>query len=492
MIRCTEQNVTGMKTKGDNTPAARRAVIIEIGGDWLKILQTEGGRAGMTLSKMYLDRFANPSMLPEIFVSAYRQHGFARIPVIISMPRQMTNIRMLELPSSDPDEIHDMVELQVGKQTPYSKEEIVYDYRILGGREGYTRVMLAIVQSVMVRETFAALEDAQIDVERVSVSTEGMLSLHSHFARGDMGLPGNIVLLDVDSGHSDFIVMAAGHLVFSRSISMGAKQLFEDDPSLFKKFVSEVKRSLETCQSEIAGLDPARILVTGAGAQVPDLLAQIQQQVGVETEALDEIRCVKKMVATTSLDKPPYHTVSIAPLLGMGLAPDRLDFDLTPDWVKIRRRLVGKARSVTAMGVMLMGALFSLSLYTTLKLSIRETRFATIKEYLQKTHDDVDETQRHRDILEEISKRCAMKSLPIQVMDELHAFTSEKLYLSSLDVDIDKGTLSLAGVADSWEDVSRLYDSMKQSKLFTKIKQDKRLENKRYQFTIECSVETGL
>lgn len=481
-----------MKTKGNHLQSARRAVVIEIGGDWLKILQMETGRAGLTVTKLFLDRFANPSMLAEIFTSAYRQQGFARVPVIISMPRQMTTIRMLELPSSDPEEIHEMVELQVGKQTPYSKEEIVYDYRILGGREGYTRVMLAIVQSVMVRETFAALEDTNIDVERVSVSTEGLLNLHRHFAQSDMGLPGNLVLLDVDAGHSDFCVMGAGQLVFSRSIAMGARQLSEEGVDAIAKFAKEVRQSLEACQAEVSGLDPARILIAGGGGRIPELAAGLQQQLGIETEAFDEWRCVKKMGATAP-DRPPYTSVSVAPLLGMGLTPDFLEFDLTPDWVKIRRKLVGKARSVTSMGIMFMGALFALSMFATLKLSVRETRHAVVQDLVQATTNDVAVTGHRKEILEQIERRVALKPLPLLIVEEIHGLASDTLYYTDLTLDIDKGTLVITGGASSWEDVRRLTDSMRQSSHLSHIKEDKRLNTntRQYQFTIECRVETG-
>ena len=163
--------------KGGSGPA-KTTVLIEIGSEWLKIIQAEPRRGGVGVSKIHLERVSGSSRaVADQIRAALRKGRFARVPVIGCLPRQMMTVRMLELPSTDHEEIADMVDLQIGKQTPYSRDEIAWDYRAAGsGRDGYTRVMLSIVQRSTIRDRYYILEEAGVDVERMTVSAEGMLN----------------------------------------------------------------------------------------------------------------------------------------------------------------------------------------------------------------------------------------------------------------------------------------------------------------------------
>jgi len=160
--------------------ARKTGVAVEIGSDWLKIVQAEPGRRGVGVSKITLEPFdpaASTSTLAQMLANALRRERFAKVPVTAILPRQMVNVRMLELPSTDFDEIHDMVDLQIGKQTPYSRDEIVSGYRLVRSvREGYSRVLLAIIQRTTLRQRYHVFEEAGVEVDRMTVSTEGVVN----------------------------------------------------------------------------------------------------------------------------------------------------------------------------------------------------------------------------------------------------------------------------------------------------------------------------
>ena len=107
-------------------------VVVEIGNDWLKVLQVDKSKDGATVPRIHLERLETiDNDLSENLSSVIKRQKFANVPVIACLPRQAVNIRMLDLPSEDDDEIADMVELQIGKQTPYSRDEIASGYRTL-------------------------------------------------------------------------------------------------------------------------------------------------------------------------------------------------------------------------------------------------------------------------------------------------------------------------------------------------------------------------
>jgi len=151
---------------------AKTTVLVEVGSEWLKIIQAEPRRGGVGISKIHLEKVSGTSRaIADQVKTALRKGRFAKAPVIACLPRQMMTVRMLELPSTDHEEIGDMVDLQIGKQTPYSRDEIAFDYRVAGsGRNGYTRVMLAIVQRSTIRDRYYILEEAGVNVERMTVS----------------------------------------------------------------------------------------------------------------------------------------------------------------------------------------------------------------------------------------------------------------------------------------------------------------------------------
>ena len=75
-------------------------------------------------------------------------------------------LRILVTVDARQKEIADMVDLQIGKQTPYSRGEIVSGYRILGSiRDGYTQVMLAIAQRGIVAHLHRGIEGIHVHVE---------------------------------------------------------------------------------------------------------------------------------------------------------------------------------------------------------------------------------------------------------------------------------------------------------------------------------------
>src|SRR5205823_5067615 len=83
--------------------------------------------------------------------------------------------RILALPSVDPREIKDIVELQAVKQTPYTREEITSGfYRLESDASGYSRILLAIAHRDTPTRYFRIAELAGLLADRITVSVEGV------------------------------------------------------------------------------------------------------------------------------------------------------------------------------------------------------------------------------------------------------------------------------------------------------------------------------
>jgi len=470
---------------------------VEIGSDWLKIAQFKSSAGGVGISALHLEKIAEDgSTLTKSIADAFKKQRLATASVIACLPRQMVNIRMLELPSTDSDEIADMVDLQIGKQTPYSRDEIASAYRIMGsGREGYTRVMLAIVQRSVLRKRFFVLEEAGLDVARMSVSSEGILNWCSRIESSGEGETKAIVLLDVDSFYSDFSVVSNGSLVFTRSILIGANQLLGDYEKWKEKLAQEVKRSLETCRGECPGLEPEKLLVTGAGPQIEESLPPyLAESLNIPSEAVDCAQTLARLPRTPDLRDPAYRAVSLTPLIGIGMSPGSLGFDLVPDSVRLRKGLVEKARNLSALGMLVLTALISASLYATVKFFLKKQRLDRLRSEFAQTAPTAREVERQLEIIKVVGRRQDAGFDVINLLAAIQRLVPADVYFDSLEVDLESKRVMLGGTSGERKDIRPLIKGLEQSSLLRNIREDSDTgqdpKTKRYRFQVACELET--
>lgn len=464
---------------------------MEIGNDWFKIMQADSARGKLTVSKLYLEKFeSSGAALSESISKAMKNLKFPKTPVIACLPRQVVNIRMLELPSTDSNEIADMVDLQVGKQTPYSRDEIVSDYKILGSdKEGYCRVMLVIVQKSVLRQRFSMLEDARIEVQRMTVSSEGLLNWCRQAVDGTEKAT---AVLDIDSFYSDFVVVAKRSLVFTRSILVGANQLNEDYESWKEKLVKEVKQSLEMCQSESHGRNPVSLVVSGAGPNFAGLSEYLGGYLKLQSVVIDSAGSVGKMPSKPSLKDAEYRTVSITPLIGTALAPENLEFNLVPDFITVRKGLIEKAKMLTAFGILVMTFLVFSSLYGMLNLTCKRDTLKVIEKEIKTREPVIQEVRKMLEVIVIDRGRRDPRFTMVNLISEIYKLTPAGITreLVALDLEKEKSQVIINGEGLSNDDVQTFRASLEQSLLFKNvIDNTKTGEGGTARFQIDCTLE---
>ena len=106
------------KLKRSGGKAIKEALFVEIGNDWIKIIQAEIGKRGVTITRAHLEPLDDDVIIADNIAAALKNKKFSASTVFACLPRQAVNLRLLELPSTDSSEIADMVDLQIGRQTP--------------------------------------------------------------------------------------------------------------------------------------------------------------------------------------------------------------------------------------------------------------------------------------------------------------------------------------------------------------------------------------
>jgi Tfp pilus assembly protein, ATPase PilM len=81
--------------------------------------------------------------------------------IVAVIPLHLAITKNLEIPSLDAQEIREIIDLQSGRQTPYSREEIIVDYINIGTyRQSYTKILLVIVTRSAIKRQVTIIEKA--------------------------------------------------------------------------------------------------------------------------------------------------------------------------------------------------------------------------------------------------------------------------------------------------------------------------------------------
>lgn len=480
-----------MPPKSQKNQPKKPVVVVEIGNDWLKVIKATPTRSSISISHLFLEHLERPGVVPSnVLKGIFSKVKPRDSEVIALLPRQAVNIRMMELPSTDPEEVAGMVDLQAAKQTPYSSDEIVFDHRMAGeGREGYTRVMLAIVQRSVLRQRFFALEEAGAEVSRMSVTSEGLLNW---LLEADGGGKKVTALVDVDSSYSDFSIVSEGNMVFSRSILVGADQLFSDYAASVTKFVQEARRSIEARAGESSGERPDSLVLGGAGPRIEGLKDDLQKELGMEVRTADCMAGISAPKGGADISNEKFKTVSLSPLIGAAGNPGGMQFDLVPDTVTIRKQIVKKAQSLTGLGILVMSVLVAVSLLACFKYFLNKGELGEIRAELARTEPMARQVGRMEDVVKIVGKRRNAKFSAISIISEIQRLVPPNVYFESMDISVDGGKVNLKGSGGVRQDIRELVRNLEQSNLFKDAEEaGETVRNRqgRFEFNVSCLLE---
>lgn len=487
-----------MKKKGTKLQKSagkprKEVLLVEIGNDWIKLVQAESQKGRVTLSKVHLEQIDSDTDISDSISAALKKGKFSQSSALVCMPRQTVNVRLLELPSTDVTEISDMVDLQIGKQTPYSRDEILADYKEVGyTRQGtYTRIMLAIVQRSIVRERFYEIEIAGIEIERMGISCEGVLNWFLHKTQGDTGAKAT-VLVDVDSFYSHMLVVHRRKVVFTKSILVGATHLMESRDESLDRLTREVQGAVQSSREELRDVDFESVVVSGAGVHIDGLEDALSSALSLPCETADCLSDVKLGKGATDLGDSRYATASLTALVGMALDPEGMVFNLVPDVVNARRRLMRTAFSTNAFAALVMLAMISFSMYAMLSYSFKASRLKVLDAKIAEIDPAVVKIKRKIEVVREAKQRQDSRLAIVNLLPAIHKCVPKDLYFENIDFDVDKQQVSMSGTASTLQGIKKLVKNLEESLLFVSVAEEGNavLNNKgRYKFKVVAKFE---
>jgi len=471
-------------------------VIIEIGNDWLKIAEGKVCANGASITNASFIKLSQiKGSISDKISEVFRGMKFDKQAVITYLPRHLVTVRILEPPSIDPKEISDIINLQIGKQTPYSKEEIVYSYKTIAReKEGYTKIMLVIAKRNLIDERMDALSKASIEAREVALSSEGVYHWFNNFYLQNLKLQDSqsVILVDIDSNFSDFLVMQKGNFRFSKNILIGANQLIEEKDAYIDKFIDELKRSISAFYEENRAIKAIKLFLSGAARNIKDLEIILSPQLDLPCEIIDASNDVKA-VNNTALLNDGTKFISLSPICGILLKYQKLEFSLLPNEKRIQKLMENKRKSLTMMGILFSAIMLALSALILINIYNKNVYIAQIKQKITLIKNDSDEIDKMRLSVNLLQNRLDARGDSINLLNEIHKTIPREIYLTDISIERGKQVI-LKGRALAMSDVFKFVTVLEKSPYFKDVKNTyattKKEDNNEYtDFEITASYE---
>ncbi|MEI6148791.1 MAG: PilN domain-containing protein [bacterium] len=130
------------------------------------------------------------------------------LPVALGIPSSWVLLRIADLPTSDPEELRGMAELQIDKYSPFPVDESVISHEILQQGEGHCRVLLSAVPTETINVVGDSLRAAGIRPKWVDINLLGWWKLL--LDAGKIPAAGTYACAILDEDACDLLVTVKG------------------------------------------------------------------------------------------------------------------------------------------------------------------------------------------------------------------------------------------------------------------------------------------
>jgi len=447
--------------------------VLEMDNHWLKIVQ-----AGLSVSRekkiirIVIKEISSLSddAVTKIIGDLSRDLKIDSRFLIISIPRQLIITKNLEFPSTNPAEIRDMIGLQIGKQTPYTRDEVISDYQMQDSNaEGYSRVMLVIVRRDIVERYLKILGGAGLKTERIRLSSEGLLDWFG-FSYKQRETDRPYALINVDYDTSDFEVILKDKLIFSRNIFIGFLQSIGKMDEWQRKFIEEIEHSMYAYQNEIIDKEISKIVISGAEILIMDLNETVlEDRFGLPVKKILPSKNIPITKEALDLYNAGIRNISISALFGLALTMDDQKFNLIPQELQIEKGVKERGRDLYRLGIYLVFILVTISSIFLGRTYNKERYLGRMKEDARRVQEKVDRLENMMNETKVIKERSRTKNVSLGFLYEIHKVIPPEIYLISISFD-GKSDLTLRGTSNSMSEIFKFINALEDSKYFQNVK----------------------
>ncbi len=388
------------------------------------------------------------------------------------IPSKFIITKNVDIPSKDKEEIRKIIDLQAGRYTPYSRDEILIDSLSMETSEQpYTNVLLVIIQRKIIQRYYDILNRALVEGQNVIVVSEALSKTYEKVQNSRSGAAAGICILG-DS--TDLTITDNQQMIFVRSIPIGLQHFNTDQETAKKDFIAELQKSVIAYQDQGIGRPVQNFLLSGLISGLDFIEASIREGIpGIVNGqiALQKIdpRSIFSLHDQAIREIEASKSVSWFDLFACAHTFSQLKIDLVPKEVKMKHQFRKGSKDVITLGTLLMAIFVMFSVFLVSKIFIK-------KEQIRKLEGIDKVASEESKILEQTStKTRILKDLirnrgrGLYVFEKINSMIGNDIYLSSLSYDKD-GKVTFMGTADSMSRVFAFVTELEESNYFRDVK----------------------
>jgi hypothetical protein len=285
-------------------------------------------------------------------------------------------MRVAELPTTDPVEMANMIQLQVDTFSPFPDDRIYVSYEVLASGETGVRVLIAAVQKDLVETTGEVLKKAGLDVQRIDAEAMAWWHLISE----------NV--LPPDDNRYLFLVLeqwGGVWIAVQRRTPLAFRAVSSPEGVPFPDFASEVARDagafLLSIDMENGSVPLAGLEIFSRGIDAGVLSAALRDEIQHEAalHSLDSLPPVSEGLARR------FARTGLLPSLSRARS-GRAVLDLVPaSWRsavlarQLRRRLIAASIGILAFWLMAMAVFFGVYQYQHFRLAKLDKKMVALQ-----------------------------------------------------------------------------------------------------------------
>lgn len=368
----------------------------------------------------------------------------------VALPMSRAVVRVVELPTTEPEEIDAMVSLQVDKFSPFPVEQLRVTYERLAGSPGGTRVLVVAFPHELVDDLGGRFSDLVRYPKWVDVDVLGWWWLIRQ--KDPLPATGQDVIFIVNEDDTYLIVAADGVPTLFRALGPDTGMSRE---AYCRMLVEETAFSVTSLETEWgAASDDARVTIWYAGDKPPtDLVDAMREawETDAETRPRDGLGSLSAGLAWRAVH-----------------CEDGMANLASPQWILTERAkkaqrtfLIGTAALLGCWALLLGGFLGALA--------IQKARLAGLRDEINALAEPVAEIREMREKAEFLEKYMDARFSALESLRAVSVALPPGVDLSQMTY-AKGGAVTIRGTAGQREPVYEFYEDLERSDLFRDVK----------------------
>ncbi|MBI5674269.1 MAG: pilus assembly protein PilM [Nitrospirae bacterium] len=436
-------------------------------------------------------RYPQPDELVSSLALSINELGTAMTDLTLSIPKLWAIIRSVELPSTVKENLSDAISYEMDRLTPFTSEEVFYDYKILRESDDKVYLLVMAVRTDTIKPYLAALDESGFSVSRVTINLAGMGVLCRYIYQES-----NTVFVEINRDGSE------GALFIDGSLTALFSDAFSASPLQVEKLKAYDTADIETLSKKIRalidnakGAEMTSQIVLHLKEKIPALKEMLESKIGTPVKIFGEGDAPTGFKTTSAGLMISGNEISYA---AIGSAIQSLQHGAeTPDMLK--RGIRKKQRPPLALTVILLIVIaFMWALYTVAPIGIEEKRLEEISRQIEMRRDDINKIEAMKKeaegLVSEINFINGYKRdmpMTLDILKELTSLLPKTAWLTKAK--IAGSSLEIGGYALS---ATELLPKLEASEYFSKVEftsptiRDQAMKSDR--FTIKMDINKPL